>query len=58
MQQPAPITHGDCSELKWNLPETLATFYLSHRRREVSKRLRDGAQAEADGRAAAGSGRS
>ncbi len=44
MQQPAPITHGDCTELKWNLPETVATFYLSHRRREVSKRIREASQ--------------
>lgn len=39
MKQPGEITHGDCSELKWNLPETVATFYLGHRRREAAEEL-------------------
>ena len=39
MQQPGEITHGECSELKWNLPETLATYYLTHRRRELGQEL-------------------
>lgn len=39
MQQKAPITHGDCTELKWNLEETIATYYLSQRRRELSRDL-------------------
>ena len=41
MQQPGEINHGDCTELKWNLPETLATYYLSHQKREVAEELMD-----------------
>ena len=39
MKQPGAISHGDCSELKWNLPATVATYYLGHRRREAAEEL-------------------
>jgi uncharacterized protein len=39
MTQPAPITHGHCTELKWNLPETLATFYLAEKQRRGAQEL-------------------
>ena len=39
MKQEAPLTHGDCSELKWNLPETIAMYYLSHARQEAARRF-------------------
>lgn len=38
MKQEAPLTHGDCSELKWSLPETIAMYYLSHARQEAMRR--------------------
>ena len=38
MKQEGPLTHGDCSELKWNLPETIAMYYLSHSRQEAMRR--------------------
>jgi len=39
MQQPGALTHGDCSELKWNLPETIATYYLAHARQQAAEQL-------------------
>jgi uncharacterized protein len=39
MQQPAPLTHGHCSELKWNLPETIATYYLVQARHQEAERV-------------------
>jgi hypothetical protein len=39
MKQPAPITHGDCSELRWNLPSAIATYTYAADRREGVQRL-------------------
>lgn len=39
MKQPVPLTHGDCSELKWNLPETIATYYLAQSREQAARDL-------------------
>ncbi len=39
MQQPGALTHGDCSELKWNLPETLATYYLAEKRQALAEEI-------------------
>lgn len=39
MQQPGPLTHGHCSELKWNMPETIATYYLMHERQQAAERV-------------------
>jgi uncharacterized protein len=39
MKQPGPLTHGDCSELKWNLPETIATYYLAQTREQAARNL-------------------
>ncbi len=38
MKQEGPLTHGDCSELKWNLPETVAMYYLAQARQEAMRR--------------------
>ena len=34
MAQPQPIKHGDCDELRYNLPQTVATYYLAERQKE------------------------
>ena len=39
MQQPGTLTHGDCSELKWNLPETIATYYLFQARQQAAEQI-------------------
>jgi uncharacterized protein len=38
MQREGPLTHGDCSELKWSLPETIAMYYLAHAREQAMRR--------------------
>jgi uncharacterized protein len=38
MKRDGPLTHGDCSELKWNLPETIAMYYLAQAREQAVRR--------------------
>jgi hypothetical protein len=38
MKQEGPLTHGDCSVLKWNLPETIAMYYLAQARQQAMRR--------------------
>ncbi len=42
MQQKAPLHHGHCSELKHNLKETVATYYLASRKREAAEAMMKG----------------
>lgn len=38
MKRDGPLTHGDCSELKWSLPETVAMYYLAQARQQAMRR--------------------
>ena len=38
MKRDGPLTHGDCSELKWNLPETVTMYYLAQARQQAMRR--------------------
>ena len=39
LQQESPYTHGNCEEVKENLQEVLAIYYLAFKRREAGKQL-------------------
>ena len=40
LSKPVEAKRGDCSELKYNLPEKLATYYLAEKQKECFEKVR------------------